>query len=195
MLKKILEENKELQKKLEFFTEIESDSKQLNAPNEPFENNSLIEKAINELSKGVASFTQVDSLPKEKEVMEHDTEIRDNYHDDRPVEANVIDDDQFVPSISVLDEEQKQAFLQMEYSNNNMFITGKAGTGKSFLLDLFSKITNKKSIKLAPTGRAAINIGGATIHSAFGFYNLEKLNLDELARSTIRLRPEKKDLC
>ena len=192
IVKKILEENKELQKKLEFFTEIESDSKQLNAPNEPFENNSLIEKAINELSKGVASFTQVDSLPKEKEVMEHDTEIRDNYHDDRPVEANVIDDDQFVPSISVLDEEQKQAFLQMEYSNNNMFITGKAGTGKSFLLDLFSKITNKKNIKLAPTGRAAINVNGATIHSAFGFYNLEKLNLDELARSTIRLRPEKR---
>ena len=123
--------------------------------------------------------------------MEHDTEIRDNYHVDRPVEANVIDDDQFVPSISVLDEEQNKRSFKWNTQTITCSLPGKQEPGKA-LLDLFSKITNKKSIKLAPTGRAAINIGGATIHSAFGFYNLEKLNLDELARSTIRLRPEKR---
>ncbi|MBN1374058.1 AAA family ATPase [Candidatus Dojkabacteria bacterium] len=48
-------------------------------------------------------------------------------------------------------------------------ITGKAGTGKSTLLTHFFETTSKNSVLLAPTGAAAVNIGGQTIHSFFGF--------------------------
>lgn len=57
----------------------------------------------------------------------------------------------------------------LEKTNDNYFITGKAGTGKSTLLKCFKEASSKKIICLAPTGIAAINIGGQTIHSFFGF--------------------------
>ncbi len=51
----------------------------------------------------------------------------------------------------------------------NVFLTGKAGTGKSFLVDYFvEKHPEKNIIKCAPTGVAALRIGGATIHRTFG---------------------------
>lgn len=50
-----------------------------------------------------------------------------------------------------------------------IFLTGKAGTGKTtFLREVIGK-TSKKSVVVAPTGVAAINAGGVTIHSMFGF--------------------------
>lgn len=72
-----------------------------------------------------------------------------------------------------LSPEQKNIFELIEKSNNNFFITGKAGTGKSFLLKYFKEHTSKNVLYTAPTGIAAINIGGITIHSAFGFDNLK----------------------
>lgn len=57
----------------------------------------------------------------------------------------------------------------MENSDKHIFVTGRAGTGKSTLLDYFRSITEKEIIVLAPTGVAAVNIGGATIHSFFKF--------------------------
>ena len=57
----------------------------------------------------------------------------------------------------------------LEKSNTSIFLTGKAGTGKSTLLQLFKNTTRKKAIVLAPTGIAALNVGGQTIHSFFGF--------------------------
>lgn len=68
-----------------------------------------------------------------------------------------------------LNEEFKKAFHLMENTNENVFITGKAGTGKSTLLSYFKTNTRKKAVFLAPTGIAALNIGGQTIHSFFGF--------------------------
>ena len=56
--------------------------------------------------------------------------------------------------------------------NDNLFITGKAGTGKSYLLKYFRKNTTKKVLYCAPTGIAALNIDGVTLHSAFGWNNL-----------------------
>ena len=51
----------------------------------------------------------------------------------------------------------------------NVFLTGKAGTGKSFLVDYFvAKHSEKNIVKCAPTGVAALNIEGATIHRTFG---------------------------
>lgn len=55
----------------------------------------------------------------------------------------------------------------MEETNLNLFITGKAGTGKSTLIDYYRNTTKKKSVILAPTGLAAIKVRGQTIHSFF----------------------------
>jgi ATP-dependent exoDNAse (exonuclease V) alpha subunit len=63
----------------------------------------------------------------------------------------------------------KAALHEMERTNNCLFITGKAGTGKSTLLKYFRARTKKKIAVLAPTGIAALNVGGQTIHSFFGF--------------------------
>jgi len=57
----------------------------------------------------------------------------------------------------------------MENSNKNIFITGKAGTGKSTLLQYFREKTKKQVVVLAPTGVAALNVKGETIHSFFSF--------------------------
>ena len=67
-----------------------------------------------------------------------------------------------------LDTEQIAAFKRIETTNHNFFITGKAGTGKSVLLQYFMANSSKKVAVVAPTGIAAITIGGQTIHSFFG---------------------------
>lgn len=63
----------------------------------------------------------------------------------------------------------KLALELLEKTNKNLFITGKAGTGKSTLLQYFRNTTKKNVALLAPTGVAALNIKGQTIHSFFGF--------------------------
>lgn len=69
-----------------------------------------------------------------------------------------------------LNDEQKAVFDRLK-NGENIFITGNAGTGKSYLVNAFSDYCfNEKInlIKTAPTGVAANEIGGATIHSQFG---------------------------
>lgn len=61
-----------------------------------------------------------------------------------------------------------QLFDLVEYTRRNIFLTGKAGTGKTTFVNDFVKRTKKKHIIVAPTGIAAINAGGVTIHSMFG---------------------------
>src|SRR3989338_7800170 len=68
-----------------------------------------------------------------------------------------------------INEQFKNALGLLEETTRNVFITGKAGTGKSTLLDYFRNHTQKKIVVLAPTGVAAVNIKGQTIHSFFGF--------------------------
>jgi len=55
----------------------------------------------------------------------------------------------------------------IEKTNESIFITGKAGTGKSTLLKYIKKRTKKKFVVLAPTGVAALNVGGQTVNSFF----------------------------
>lgn len=57
------------------------------------------------------------------------------------------------------------AYDLLENTRENIFLTGRAGTGKSTLLRYFIENTKKNVVVLAPTGVAAINIGGQTIHS------------------------------
>ena len=68
-----------------------------------------------------------------------------------------------------INEKFKKAFHLAENSDRNVFITGKAGTGKSTFLNFFRKNTKKQIAVLAPTGIAAVNIKGQTIHSFFNF--------------------------
>lgn len=62
-----------------------------------------------------------------------------------------------------------EALRLMEETEKNIFITGRAGTGKSTLLEYFRSVSGKNIVVLAPTGVAAVNISGQTIHSFFGF--------------------------
>ncbi len=55
----------------------------------------------------------------------------------------------------------------IEKQEENLFITGRAGTGKSTLLGIVKRTTKKNAAVVAPTGIAALNVGGQTIHSFF----------------------------
>ncbi len=59
------------------------------------------------------------------------------------------------------------AYEFVQYSGRNIFLTGKAGTGKTTFLHNITKTITKRNIVVAPTGVAAINAGGVTIHSFF----------------------------
>jgi tRNA uridine 5-carbamoylmethylation protein Kti12 len=61
----------------------------------------------------------------------------------------------------------KLAFDFLQYTNENVFLTGKAGTGKTTFLHNLKKLSPKRMVVVAPTGVAAINAGGVTIHSFF----------------------------
>ena len=63
--------------------------------------------------------------------------------------------------------EQQQALQVLQFTRHSLFLTGKAGTGKSTFLRYIASHTRKKHIVLAPTGIAAINAGGVTLHSFF----------------------------
>ncbi len=71
---------------------------------------------------------------------------------------NVIDTDNL---------EFKDALNLVQYTRQSIFLTGKAGTGKSTFLRYICQNTKKKHVVLAPTGIAAINAGGSTMHSFF----------------------------
>jgi len=65
--------------------------------------------------------------------------------------------------------EFQRAFTLMEETQQHLLVTGRAGTGKSTLLTYFRNSTKKKVVILAPTGVAAVNVEGQTIHSFFHF--------------------------
>ena len=65
--------------------------------------------------------------------------------------------------------EQQKAFDLVANTNTCLFITGKAGTGKTTFIKRILQEVNKNFLVLAPTGIAAIAVGGQTMHSFFGF--------------------------
>lgn len=70
-------------------------------------------------------------------------------------------------TIDTGNKEFQDALNLIQYTRQSVFLTGKAGTGKSTFLKYICKNTKKKHIVLAPTGIAAINAGGSTLHSFF----------------------------
>ena len=71
-----------------------------------------------------------------------------------------------------LNKEQQQAFDLVANTNVSLFITGKAGTGKTTFIKRILKEIDKNFLVLAPTGIAAINAGGQTMHSFLVFLYL-----------------------
>jgi len=65
--------------------------------------------------------------------------------------------------------EFQNAFELIQETDKSFFLTGKAGTGKSTFLKHIVETTSKNFIVVAPTGIAAVNVGGVTIHSFFQF--------------------------
>ena len=76
------------------------------------------------------------------------------------MEDDMIDKDEKI----ILSGEQESA-LRLMMSGANMFLTGEAGTGKSTLVREFLRRCDRECVVLAPTGIAALNAGGTTIHS------------------------------
>ena len=74
-----------------------------------------------------------------------------------------------IPDKIEFEDEFKSIFNKMEYTNQNIFITGKAGTGKTTLLEYFRINSKKNFVILASTGISAIKAKGKTIHSFFLF--------------------------
>ena len=70
-------------------------------------------------------------------------------------------------SIDIKNKELQTVLKLVKHTNQSIFLTGKAGTGKSTFLRYICEQTTKKHIVLAPTGIAAINAGGSTLHSFF----------------------------
>ncbi|MCS7235688.1 MAG: AAA family ATPase [Armatimonadota bacterium] len=68
-----------------------------------------------------------------------------------------------------LNPEFQRALHLLERTRKHVLVTGRAGTGKSTLLRYFLDRTRKKAVVLAPTGVAAVNVGGQTIYSFFRF--------------------------
>lgn len=63
--------------------------------------------------------------------------------------------------------EFQNAWQLINYTRRSVFLTGKAGTGKSTFLRYIVENIRKKTVVLAPTGIAAVNVGGQTLHSFF----------------------------
>lgn len=75
----------------------------------------------------------------------------------------------FVPGPDPENPSAERAFQLLQGKEPCVFITGRAGTGKSYLLRYLARKTQKKIVLVAPTGLAALNVGGQTIHSFFMF--------------------------
>jgi ATP-dependent DNA helicase PIF1 len=74
---------------------------------------------------------------------------------------------EFTVTELTLSAEQQAVFDAIETTRDHIFVTGRAGTGKSTLLNHLSWNTSKQIVICAPTGVAALNVGGQTIHSLF----------------------------
>lgn len=88
----------------------------------------------------------------------------------------------------------QDAIRLIQHTDSSVFLTGKAGTGKSTLLKVLTKSLTKKHIILAPTELAALQVGGETIHTFFGFewrvYLPDDPEIPALPATTIQLLEE-----
>lgn len=79
----------------------------------------------------------------------------------------MIEEKNEIKKIDIENLELQNALQVIQFTRRSLFLTGKAGTGKSTFLRYIAATTKKKNVILAPTGIAAINAGGVTLHSFF----------------------------
>lgn len=182
LIRKLREDNEDLRRKLAFFTEIGSDSAKLNEDIDYAEEEKNVEQVIQDIRRRADK----------QEIKQVDQDTPKASPPSIETSGNIGTDEVIEPALdrAFLDPEQIQAYISMEETNNNLLITGKAGTGKSFLLQVFEKVTGKKTLKVSPTGISALNIGGTTLHSAFGFHNLVRLDVQDINKKNIKLKSE-----
>lgn len=161
-MQKLTQSLEEVQAKLDFYSNIEEASTNLNATQDVEAGQHLLEQATQQIKTA-------------------------RIHQESPESLYGNNEDR---TETLLDNEQAFACAEMEHTRDNFFITGKAGTGKSFLLDVFRNTTEKSYLVLAPTGIAALNVRGLTLHSVFGYDNLEKLRVDMISAETLKIKSE-----
>ncbi len=83
--------------------------------------------------------------------------------------VNALSDDELWPGGITPTDEYQAAIDYIRNDDGHLFVTGRAGTGKSTLLRCLADLIPHEKVVLAPTGLAAVNVGGQTIHSFFGF--------------------------
>lgn len=92
-----------------------------------------------------------------------------------------------IPDIDyTLDAKQRKLFNLIENTQQNIFLQGQAGTGKSTFINYLKKHSDKRIRLVAPTAVAAINIGGSTIHSLFNLPLSDFFILDEIKKEPRR---------
>ncbi len=129
-------------------------------------------RKIERFQEEIKSLRNKSECPTEEKAKEQpeekQTEIAVEKQHGIPIAATslLLSDD--LSNIEINDDFEKAYYL-LENTLNCIFITGKAGTGKSTLLRYFVANTKKQVVVLAFTGIAALNIGGVTIHSFFKF--------------------------
>ena len=205
-------EQLDLKKKVEFFAGMAEDSTKLNDISMTKEG---IEKEANIINQAIQQLKEKKKLKEEPhseqsissieltakpdlssetaKIQKIDFEmVADKTIEEPETRNEPVEEESVIEGFTGLDEYQEKAYSIMNDTNDNLFITGRAGTGKSLLLSVFSQATDKKILKLAPTGIAALNIGGATVHSTFGYSNLVGTDCDDLSSTTLILNTEKR---
>jgi ABC-type phosphate/phosphonate transport system ATPase subunit len=81
-----------------------------------------------------------------------------------------------------LSAEAEAALTLLESSQEPVFVTGRAGTGKSTLLRIFRERTKQRLVVLAPTGVAAVNVQGQTVHSFLALVGFQGRGFAEVVR-------------
>lgn len=138
------------------------------------------DKEIQELSQKVkAQSEEIAELEERIHILSNIEEVSAQLNDPDEIVAEV--------TLNMLGKQQRAVFELMSNSDKNLLITGEAGTGKSAVLKVFCKETDKPGMILAPTGLAALNVGGRTLHSAFGYNNLETKDFDAVLKGKINL--------
>ena len=92
-----------------------------------------------------------------------------------------------------INNEFREAYDLIDKSADCVFVTGNAGTGKTTFLRYYMTRAKKKTIVLAPTGVAALNCGGETVHSFFNFkpdVTLSKIKKKKLSEKSIYKKVE-----
>lgn len=134
-----------------------------------FQNNSLIRYDIENYNSFINKYLTIshllsESIKQQELLHKNDNITTDEFIDlfySRQISSNELE--------SFSGNKEFEKAIELFNNNQSFFLSGAAGTGKSSFVKYITENTNKKFVLLAPTGVAALNINGQTIHSFFDF--------------------------